>query len=192
MNCYESQGASIPLWDHDAFSPLFQISPLFSKKFQTLRKIFTIFPFPTNFLIFIRQNFWWLFFSHRPQILNFPYFSCFSTFPPLFRENYYSPYFTKFPPCFRQIHLLFTYFTCISFPPYFDHDASMHHHPMHVLDAPGSTPSTVQNPLQSRKSNQNSRYTVSCMTQPINNFDAFQMCPLILGLYLMNINFRLS
>src|SRR6218665_267065 len=35
---------------------------------------------------------------------------------PLFRENYYSP-------CFRQIQLLFTYFTCISFPPYFDHDA---------------------------------------------------------------------
>jgi len=24
---------------------------------------------------------------------------------------------------------------CISFPPYFDHDAFMHH-PMHVLDAP--------------------------------------------------------
>jgi len=26
---------------------------------------------------------------------------------------------------------------CISFPPYFNHDAFMHH-PMHVLDAPGN------------------------------------------------------
>ena len=28
---------------------------------------------------------------------------------------------------------------CISFPPYFDHDAFMHH-PMHVLDAPECRP----------------------------------------------------
>src|SRR6218665_2923578 len=31
--------------------------------------------------------------------------------------------------------MLFTYFTCISFHPYFYHDAFMPH-PMHVLDAP--------------------------------------------------------
>jgi len=43
------------------------------------------------------------------------------------RKLIFPPYFSTFPPCFRQIHLLFTYFTCISFPPYFDHDAFMHH-----------------------------------------------------------------
>ena len=56
----------------------------------------------------------------------------------LFRKIYYSPYFQKFPPCFRIIRQLFTYFMCISFPPYFDHDAFMHH-PMHALDAPGGS-----------------------------------------------------
>ena len=45
-----------------------------------------------------------------------------------------SPLFQKFPPRFQKIQQLFTYSTCI-FPPYFDHDAFMHH-PMHV-------PSTV-------------------------------------------------
>src|SRR6218665_2241411 len=69
----------------------------------------------------------------QPQISNFPpYFASFSTFSPLFCANYYSPSFHKFPPCFQEIHLLFTYFSCISFLPYFDHDAFMHH-PMHVL-----------------------------------------------------------
>src|SRR6218665_3677125 len=56
-------------------------------------------------------------------------------FPPVSRKLLFPPYFEKFPPCFQNIHLLFTYFMCISFPPYFDHDAVMHH-PMHVLDAP--------------------------------------------------------
>src|SRR6218665_25601 len=59
-------------------------------------------------------------------------------FPLCFKKIILSPYFYKFPLCFTQIHLLFTYFTCI-FPPYFYHDAFMHH-PMHVLDAPGVLP----------------------------------------------------
>src|SRR6218665_231702 len=80
-----------------------KISPLFSKKFRILRKIFKILPFPEKFLDF-----------HPPKFLMI------------------SPYFDKFPPCFTQIHLLLTYFTCISFAPYFYHDAFMHH-PMHVL-----------------------------------------------------------
>ena len=62
-------------------------------------------------------------------------FSLFQYIPPCFAKIIIPPYFDKFPPCFRQTHLLFTYFTCISFLPYFDHDAFMHH-PMHVLDAP--------------------------------------------------------
>src|SRR6218665_1706097 len=120
------------------FPPLFQISPLFLKIFRTFWKFFTILPFPEKFLDLHPPKFLMtFFFSHRPQISNFPsYFRCFSTFSPLFREHFsFPPTFTNFPPCFRQIHLLFTYFTCI-FPPYFDHDAFMHH-PMHVLDAPG-------------------------------------------------------
>ena len=105
--------------------PLFQIFPLFSENFQTLRKIFTILPFPDKFLDF-----------HPPKFLMTPCFPCFNTFPPCFAKIIISPpTLTNFPPCFRQIHLLFTYFTCISFPPYFDHDAFMHH-PMHVLYAP--------------------------------------------------------
>ena len=54
----------------------------------------------------------------------------------LFRgENYYFPLLLKMSPCFRKIHLLFSYFMCASFPPYFDHDAFLHH-PIYVLDAP--------------------------------------------------------
>ena len=77
-------------------------------------------------------------FSHRPQISNFLLlFSLFQYISPLFRENYYfTPAFKNFPPAFRKIHLLFTWFLCISFPPYFEHDAFMHH-PMHALDVPG-------------------------------------------------------
>ena len=79
-------GASISPWGHDAFSPLFQISPLFSKNFLTLWKIVNIYLFPKNFSVFIRQNFWWPFFSHRPQMSL--YFSCFWYISPLFCENY--------------------------------------------------------------------------------------------------------
>src|SRR6218665_1402420 len=104
-------------------SPLFQISPLFSKNFRTMRTIVKILPFSEKFLDF-----------HPP---NFPLFSLFQLhFRPYFSGKLlFPPYFDKFSPCFRQIHLLFTYFTCISFPPYFDHDSFMDH-PMHVLDAP--------------------------------------------------------
>src|SRR6218665_1870370 len=78
------------------------------------------------------------FFSHRPHISNFPpIFPVSGHFPPVSRKLLSPPYFSKFPSlCFRKIHLLFTYFLCISFTPYFDHDAFMHHL-MHVLDAPG-------------------------------------------------------
>ena len=73
------------------------------------------------------------FFSHRPQISNFPPISVHF---PLYRENYYfPPYFGQFPPCFRQIHLFFYILYVYFVSPYFYHDAFMHH-PMHVLDAP--------------------------------------------------------
>ena len=52
------------------------------------------------------------------------YFPCFSNCPPVSRKLSFPPYFSKFPLCFRKIHLLFTCFVRISFPPYFDHDRS--------------------------------------------------------------------
>src|SRR6218665_702570 len=110
--------------------PCFRFTPLFSKNVWTLRKILTtILPFPERFLHFHSPKFLmtFFFFSHRPQILNFPPIFAVSVHFPLFRQNYSFPFCDKFPPLFRQIHLLFTYFTCISFPPYFDHDAFIHH-----------------------------------------------------------------
>src|SRR6218665_3064534 len=82
---------------HDAFSPLFQISPLFSKHFQALWKIFICSRkdfHPSKFLM--------TFFSHRPQISNFPsYFSCFSTLPPpVSRKLLFPPTFKNFPTLF--------------------------------------------------------------------------------------------
>ena len=114
----ESQGRPSPLRPWCIF-PLFQIFPYFRKIFGLWGNFSKFYFYPTNFLIFIRRHFWWPFFSHRPQISNLPpYFPCFNTFPPCFAKIILSsPTLTNFPHCFRQIHLLFTYFTCISFPP---------------------------------------------------------------------------
>src|SRR6218665_1440416 len=75
------------------------------------------------------------FFSHRPQISNFPPIFAISVhFPPVSRKLFFPPSSLQiFPPVLGK-------FTCFLhtlrvFPPYFDHDAFMHH-PMHVLDAP--------------------------------------------------------
>jgi len=54
-------------------------------------------------------------FSYRPQISNFPPILPLSAHSPLFCKNYYIPLLWKIPPCFQEIHLLFTYFSCISF-----------------------------------------------------------------------------
>ena len=117
------------------FPPCFRFPP-YSEKFSDFLQIFTILPFPEKFLDFHPPKFLMTFFlviDHKFRIST--YFPCFNnTFPPCFAKIILSPYFYKFSPYFRQIHLLFTYFTCI--PPYFDHDTFMHH-PMHVLDAPG-------------------------------------------------------
>jgi len=112
------QGRPFP-WDHDAFPFCFRFLPIF-EKFSDSGKFSKFYLFQKNFLIFIRQNFLWPLFQY---------------ISPLFRENSYFPLLFKMSPCFIKIHLLFIYIVCISFPPYFDHDAFMHH-PMHVLDAP--------------------------------------------------------
>ena len=78
------------------------------------------------------------FFSHRPQISNFPLFLLFQCISRLFRENFsFSPTFPN-SPLFQANSPAF-YILYVYFPPYFDHDAFMHH-PMHVLDAPDHKP----------------------------------------------------
>ena len=102
------------------FPPCFRFPPIF-EKFSDSRKLFTILPIPEKFLDFHPPKFlitFSFYFSHRPQISNFPLFSLFQYISPLFRENYYfHPTLKNFSPCFRKIHLLFTCFMCISFPP---------------------------------------------------------------------------
>jgi len=108
-----------PPWGHDAFPPLFQISPYFREIFGLWGKFSKLYLFLKNFLIFIRRNFWWPFLVIDHKFWISPLFSLFQYISPLFRGNYYFPHtLTNFPP-FKQIHLLFTYFTCISFPPTF-------------------------------------------------------------------------
>src|SRR6218665_2901931 len=91
-------------------SPLFQISPLFSTNFQTLRKILKNLSFPEN-----------VFYFHSPKFLktfsNFeisPYFPCFSTFSPLIRKNYYFPLLRKISFLFSKnspaFYILYVYF----------------------------------------------------------------------------------
>ena len=95
--------------------PLFQTPPI-SEKNSDFVKIFQNLTFSRKISRFssaeISDD---LFFSHRPQISNFPPIFALSVhFPPVSRELLFPPYFGNFPPCFTQIHLLFTYFT---FPP---------------------------------------------------------------------------
>src|SRR6218665_1236091 len=104
-------GASIHPEAMMHFPPLFNISPLFSKNFQT-GKFSKFYLFPTNFP-FSSAKISDDFFSHRrPQISNFPPIFLFSLFrnipPPVSRNLIFTPYFQKFPPSFRKIHLLFT------------------------------------------------------------------------------------
>jgi len=129
------QGRPSPLrqW---CISPLFQISPLFSKKcFDSVenfpnstfsRKLFRFSSAKLSDDLFLVIN-------HKFRIS--PLFLLFQYISPYFAKIILSPYFSKFPPFFRYIYVGFTYFVLFSFPPYFDHDAFMHH-TMHVLDAP--------------------------------------------------------
>src|SRR6218665_2267589 len=75
-------------------------------------------PFPDRVSYFHPQKFLTtFFFSHRPQISDFPpILPVLEHFPPDLRKFIISPLFSKIPPCFPKIQQLFTYFTCI-FPP---------------------------------------------------------------------------
>src|SRR6218665_1669285 len=117
------------------FPALFQISPIFEKKSDSVEN-FLNFTFSRKISLFsfakISDDLF-LVIDHKFRIPP-PIFSVSVHFPLVSRKLLFPPHFSKFHPCFTKIHLLLTYFMCISFPPYFDHDAFMHH-PMHVLDA---------------------------------------------------------
>ena len=114
-------GGVHPPWDHDAFPPVSDF-PLFQKKFRTFWEIFTILPFPEKFLNFHPPKFLMtFFFSHRPQISNFPpYFRCFSTFPPCFAKTILFPLRLQiFPPVlgkFTCFYILYVYFPPLLWP----------------------------------------------------------------------------
>ena len=59
-------------------------------------------------------------------------------FPPCFRF----PLFSKNFPTLRKIFKILHTICVFRFPPYFDHDAFMHH-PMQVLDAPAIEQSSI-------------------------------------------------
>jgi len=130
----EEQGRPSPLrpW---CISPCFRFPTIFEKlsdsveNFQNVTFSRKIFRFSSAKI----SDDFFLAIDHKFRIS--PYFPCFSKFPPVSRKLVFPPLLWKMSPCFREIHLLFTYFMCISFPTYFDHDEFMHH-PMHVLDAP--------------------------------------------------------
>src|SRR6218665_2329093 len=92
-------------------------SPLFSTNFSDSGKDFSQFH-----LFAIRKISDDLFFKSPTTNLEFPPISPVSLYFPLFRENYYSslPTFTNYPPVFEKLTCFFTYFMCISFPPYSD------------------------------------------------------------------------
>ena len=104
-----------PPWGHDAFPPVSDF-PLIFKKFSN-----SVENFP-NFTL-SRKNFrfssakisydLFLVINHKFRISFL--FSLFQyIFPSVSRKLLFHPYISL---CFRKIHLLFTYFMCISFPP---------------------------------------------------------------------------
>src|SRR6218665_1364282 len=114
------------------FLPFFRFPPLFPKHFLTFSKISQISHFPEKIPHFYPPKFLTTFFSTT----NFafpPIFHVLVHFPPDSRKFIISPLTFQNSPFSKNstaFYILYVYF-----PPYFDHDAFMHH-PMHVLDAP--------------------------------------------------------
>src|SRR6218665_1950530 len=80
-------------------SPLFQISSLFPKIFQTPQKFLPTF-----------------FYSSTANFDFTPYFRCFSTFPPYFEKIIVFPTFQNFPLISSNLRV-FTCIMCFLFPP---------------------------------------------------------------------------
>ena len=109
-------GASIPLRPWCIFPLCFRFPPVFEKNVDFLGNFWN-FTFSRKNFIFssakISDDLFFLFLviDHKFRIP--PCFACFTTFPPLIRENVLFPLtFQNFPSCFRKIQQLFTYFTC--------------------------------------------------------------------------------
>ena len=112
-------------------TPRFRFPLCFQKMFRPCRKFSQFYLFPKkNFLVIDHK------FRISPLFSNFSFIFSASVHFPLFREHYYfPPTSSNFSPLFQKFTCILHALSCISFPPYFDHDAFMHH-TMHVLDAP--------------------------------------------------------
>ena len=116
-------------------STLFQIFPQFPRNFSdSVENFHKFYLFRKEISIFIRRKFLMTLFSHQPQIFNFPLFSPFQSISPSFEKNHFPATFANFSPSFVKFSCFLHTFCDFRFPPYFDHDAFMHH-TMHVLDA---------------------------------------------------------
>ena len=129
--------ASIPLQAMMHFPPCFRYPPCFRKICQTPQKIVPILPFLKKNLGFHPPKFLMTFFlviDHKFRIS--PLFSLFSTFPPCFAKIILSLLLLQIsPPVLNKFTCFLHTLHVFRFPPYFDHEAFMHH-PMHVLDTP--------------------------------------------------------
>src|SRR6218665_2506822 len=118
--------------------PLFQISLLFPTNLSDSVENFPNLTFSRKISRFssakISDD---LFLSHRLKILIPHLFSLFHYISPYFAKIIIPPTFANFLLSFREIYVFSTYFMCISFPSYFDHDAFLHH-TMRVVDAPAN------------------------------------------------------
>src|SRR6218665_1837464 len=118
------------------FPPVSDFPPI-SEKFSDFLKFFYNFTFSRKISSLssakISDHFF-LVIDHKFRIS--PLFSLFQYISPSVSRKLFISYFYKFPPLVSPnspaFYILYVYFV----PPYFDHDAFMHH-PMHVLDAPG-------------------------------------------------------
>jgi len=99
---------------NDAFPPVSDF-PLFPKKISDSAENFPNLTFSKKNFVFHPPKFLTSFFSHSPQISNFPLFSVFQFISPYFRKFFFPPTTANFP--LISINLRdFAYFTCISFP----------------------------------------------------------------------------
>ena len=123
--------------------PLFQISPLFQKIFQSMSKKFQISIFREKFL-FYPPKFLMTFFIHWLKIRTSPYFSALFTHFPSVSEIITFPLLFKMSSCFRSISVFSHHLGDFSFPPLLTMMHAFIHHTIHVLDAPAPGVSQVE------------------------------------------------
>ena len=131
VNCscfvlWSCQGRPSPPEAMMHFPPLFQIPPIFEKVLDFSRKNY---PFSSAK---ISDD---LFFSHQPQISDFPpILPVLVHFPPDSQKIIISPHLLPISPCSKKFTAF--YILCVFPPPTLTMMHLCIHHPMHVLDAP--------------------------------------------------------